>query len=372
MINIRILQTKACLILLLLSVASSFSADTFAKESKSYIEKDTLQVGYTLSPPFLNKKNDQLIGPSYWLWQEVFADKDIAFNYKEMSHEELLKALKTGEVDISMSPLTINDERLENFDFTVPFQSVQSGIMVEQQSAFEKAIQFLRSFFSINFFKAMGGLAIVILIFGFLEWLFERKANEEEFDKGIKGLWQGFWWSAVTMTTVGYGDKSPRTTGGRVIALIWMFTAIIIISGFTASIASSLTVNQIDSGKSQMNDFKDKKLATIEASVTEKWLEENFFTNRTSVESSSEFNDLLLNNKVDAIAYDRPVLQSIIKKDSLDQFKLLPTQYNYQYYALGINRSLPDNFKHQLSLSLLRATQTKDWDVILSEYGIEQ
>ena len=362
-------------IILLISLiisGSVFSADNKLPNQLSDFEKDSLTVGYTLSPPFLNEENGQLNGPAYWLWQEVFEDQDLVFNYKKLSHEDLLSALKNGQVDISMSPLTVNADRLAHFDFTVPFQTVQSGMMVEQLSAFEKAMAFLSSFFSINFFKALGGLAVVILIFGLLEWLFERKTNEEEFDKGIKGLWQGFWWSAVTMTTVGYGDKSPRTTGGRVIALIWMFTAIIIISGFTASIASSLTVNQIDSGGEEMKDFKEKKLATIHASATEKWLEDHFFTNRLAVESPSEFKDVLLNQKVDAIAYDRPVLQSIIKKDSLDRFKLLPIQYNAQYYALGLNRNLADDFKRELSLSLLKVTQTKDWDVVLSEYGINQ
>jgi len=368
----RSLHLLTLLLVFQLVSASSFSADMDLYNTSLDIKKDTIEVGYTLSPPFLNKEKGQLNGPSYWLWQEVFADKDINFNYKQMSHEALLSALRSGEVDISMSPLTVNADRLAHFDFTEAFQTVQAGIMVEQRSAFEKAMAFLASFFSMNFFKALGGLAVVILIFGFLEWLFERKANEEEFDKGIKGLWEGFWWSAVTMTTVGYGDRSPRTTGGRIVALIWMFTAIIIISGFTASIASSLTVNQIDSGGDEMKDFKDKKLATIQASATEKWLEDHFFTNRLAVEKPSEFEDLLLDQKVDAIAYDQPLLQSIIKEDSLDRFKLLPIQYNAQYYALGLNRKLPDNFKRELSLSLLKVTQTKDWEVVLSEYGINQ
>lgn len=332
---------------------------------------DTLIVGYTVSPPFLMETNDQLEGPSFWLWQNIFEDQGYNFKYKALAHDDLLKSLKSGEVDLSMSPLTVNADRFKNIDFTMPFQTVHAGIMIEQKSAFEQALAFLGSFFSLNFFKALGGLAVVILMFGFLEWLFERKENEEEFDKGIKGLWQGFWWSAVTMTTVGYGDKSPRTTGGRVVALVWMFTAIIIISGFTASIASSLTVNQIDSSANQLKDFKEKKLATIEASATEKWLEDNFYTNRIAVKSSADFTDALLNKKADAIAYDQPVLQSIIKKDSLDQFKILPIKYHPQFYALGLNRNLPDNFKRQLSLSLLEVTQTKDWEVVLSEYGIE-
>ena len=48
------------------------------------------------------------------------------------------------------------------------------------------------------------------------------------------------------MTAVGYDDKSPRTHGGKIVSLIWMFTAIIIVSGFTASIAASLTVDNLE------------------------------------------------------------------------------------------------------------------------------
>ena len=363
---------KRILIILLIGIMTYSSIHA---QSLSEIRKnepiDTLVVGYTLSPPFLKKDNEGLKGPSYWLWQNIFEDQGFAFRYRELAHDDLLAGLRSGAVDVSMSPLTVNADRYEDIDFTIPFQTVHSGIMIEQESAFEKALAFLSSFFSMNFFKALGGLAVVILIFGFLEWLFERKKNEEEFSNGIRGLWEGFWWSAVTMTTVGYGDKSPRTTGGRIVALIWMFTAIIIISGFTASIASSLTVNQIDSGADQINDFKGKKLATIEASATEKWLEDNFFTNRTSVKSTDDLTSVLINDKADAIAYAQPALRSLMKKDSLDQFKVLPIKYNPQYYAIGLNVQLPDNFKRQLSLSLLKVTQTKDWEVVLSEYGIE-
>ncbi|MFM8558760.1 MAG: potassium channel family protein [bacterium] len=46
------------------------------------------------------------------------------------------------------------------------------------------------------------------------------------------------WWSVVTVTTVGYGDLSPQTTLGRVIAALLMFTGIGTIGMMTGSIAT--------------------------------------------------------------------------------------------------------------------------------------
>ena len=94
---------------------------------------------------------------------------------------------------------------------------------------------------------ALVALALVLMVAGFCIWLFERRQNAAQFGEGsvARGLGDGFWWSAVTMTTVGYGDKAPKTFGGRVVALIWMFVSLIIIASFTASIAASLTANRL-------------------------------------------------------------------------------------------------------------------------------
>jgi len=94
--------------------------------------------------------------------------------------------------------------------------------------------------------------------------------------------------NGVTMTTVGYGDKSPKTVGGRIVALVWMFTAVMIISGFTASIASSLTVNQIGSSKYDIQDYKESQLGTIGESGSDRWLRDNFFPHKTTYSSMNQ------------------------------------------------------------------------------------
>lgn len=55
----------------------------------------------------------------------------------------------------------------------------------------------------------------------------------------------GIWWSIVTLTTVGYGDISPTTAGGRVVAGIIMFFGIGILGMLSANLASIMIQNRI-------------------------------------------------------------------------------------------------------------------------------
>ncbi len=50
----------------------------------------------------------------------------------------------------------------------------------------------------------------------------------------------GIWWSIVTLTTVGYGDISPSTAGGRILAVLIMFFGIGLLGMLSASLATLL------------------------------------------------------------------------------------------------------------------------------------
>jgi ABC-type amino acid transport substrate-binding protein len=331
---------------------------------------DTLVIGYNIIPPFVTEEHGELSGPSVWLWEKIAEEHQIPCVYKKMPLESLLSKLSAGEIDLSLSPLTITHGRSEVMDFSSPYYVTHATILVKDISYFDQLLDFVRSVLSIHFFRALGALAFVILIFGFMVWIFERKHNKEEFGHGWKGLWSGFWWSAVTMTTVGYGDKSPRTSGGRIIALIWMFTVIIIISGFTAGIASSLTVNQISASADKIADFKKKNLGTMADSGTDHWLIHNFYTNKTTFGSLEQMITALYEGQIDAIAYDRPILQYLVKEDSLNDLTLLDIKYNPQFYAIGMSKDLPVSMQDRINLSMLEITEEMNWKLVLAEFNL--
>ena len=66
----------------------------------------------------------------------------------------------------------------------------------------------------------------------------------------IKTFSDGLWWAVTTVTTVGYGDRYPTTTEGRMLAVLLMITGISLVGVITASVAAwFVKMSQEDSNK---------------------------------------------------------------------------------------------------------------------------
>lgn len=66
----------------------------------------------------------------------------------------------------------------------------------------------------------------------------------------IKTFSDGLWWAVTTVTTVGYGDRYPTTTEGRLLAVLLMITGISLVGVITASVAAwFVKLSQDDGGQ---------------------------------------------------------------------------------------------------------------------------
>ncbi|XP_048579794.1 uncharacterized protein LOC5501224 isoform X1 [Nematostella vectensis] len=98
------------------------------------------------------------------------------------------------------------------------------------------------------FDKVIGTWPVIVLplvmayIAGAVMWFLDSKMNPGHFPQSfIHGTWEGLWWSFVSITTVGYGDRSPVSYSGRIFAVSWTLTGIIIVSLATGVLTTSLT-----------------------------------------------------------------------------------------------------------------------------------
>lgn len=81
---------------------------------------------------------------------------------------------------------------------------------------------------------AFGGVVLLVYVSALAMLQVER----DHPDAGITTFGDAVWWSIATVTTVGYGDLSPRTPEGRVIAVALMLGGIALVGAVTASLAS--------------------------------------------------------------------------------------------------------------------------------------
>jgi voltage-gated potassium channel len=96
------------------------------------------------------------------------------------------------------------------------------------------ALRLAKRHFGSRRFHYVGLVAIATVLLG-AAGVYAVEGDE---NRAISSYGDALWWAVVTATTVGYGDVSPVTAEGRVIAVVLMLTGIGVIGVFTATVAS--------------------------------------------------------------------------------------------------------------------------------------
>jgi ABC-type amino acid transport substrate-binding protein len=281
-------------------------------------------------------------GISVDLWREIAALRRWEWEWKEAPNTNaLVDMVARGEADVGVAAITMKPSRAELVDFSNSMYESGLGIAVRARMA--GAFASLGTFLSGSFLRMIGGLLVILAVVGTLIWLVERKANPEHFESDARrGIFSGIWWSAVTMTTVGYGDKSPRSTAGRVVALLWMFAGVVMISSFTAVVASTLTTRQIASSVRGEQDLAHVRVGAKTGEAPFDFLQAKGIR-PVAFESIGEGLAALAASQIDAFVHDQPVLKYELIEDADlgGALQVLPEPMQEEEYGIAVTPTPP-------------------------------
>ena len=196
-----------------------------------------------------------------------------------------------------------------------------------------------KPFFGWAALSSLGGLMILLFLVGNLIWLAERRRNTEHFPpQYLHGVGNGMWFALVTLTTVGYGDRSPVTRTGRSIAGIWMLMSLLALSSITAGLASAFTVSLSKLEPSAIQDRSDlrgKTVSVVAGTTSATWAKIYGARARESV-SLEKAIDLLSKGEVAAVLFDEAPLRYYLQQQPEAPFKMAPFALSSQTYGFVV------------------------------------
>jgi polar amino acid transport system substrate-binding protein len=343
-------------------VPSSVHADVDAGQPRAKIVVGTMRV-----PPFVLRSDDgQWSGLSIDLWKRIADELKVPFAFREFDYDlaGLLDAVEHGRVDAAIAAIPITQEGEARFDFTHPYFAAGLGIAVrgEPQGSLAGTMTGL---FAYQFVVAVAALFGLLLFVGTLIWLLERRQKSHFDSRASRGIADGVWWAAVTMTSTGYGDKVPATLGGRVLAIVWMFASIFLVALFSATLASSFVVGRLKTGISGPDDLARVRVAAVSGSTGEQWLNAQGLNTRTYPFVIQAMKSLQRGD-VQALVYEKAILGYMIKEYGWNELRALPHTLAVREYAIALPNDSP--IKKSINLALLKVVHGPTWKDIIQRY----
>ncbi|TVR45486.1 MAG: ABC transporter substrate-binding protein [Planctomycetota bacterium] len=360
-----LLALAACLICL----SGWLQAEEAPSDEATHNAPPQLLIGTRHAPPFSYQDAEgNWRGLSIQLLDEL--SSVIGFTYRLQAFDsmsKLLDAASQGDVDMAAAAITITPSREARMDFSHPFHFTGLGIAVPYREPRSSWLIALGALFSTEFLVPIFFLSLLLTGIGIAIWLAERRRNPQFQEDPLTGIGAGFWWSAVTMTTVGYGDKAPITLPGRLIALVWMFAALILIASVTAQITSALTISAFQQGITGPDDLVRSRVGVVEATTANQWAESEGLR-RQSYANLEQALAALAIGEVGAVVHDHPLLTHQVRQLPAGSLMMVDGTFERQDYGIAMELGSP--LRKDINQALIDLVTSARWSEWLGRYGL--
>lgn len=327
----------------------------------------TIRVAIHDKPPFaFLDEHGKWRGIGVDLWEIIAKKQGWKYQYVEFANEELIPAITTQKADLIVGELLVNSEDERIVDFSQPFLESKISVAVPLHIWRPTWLHLLLHAFDWTLVRVFLGFIPILLIVSFLIWKLERHRPDGHFGGNtLQGIGSAFWFSAVTMTSTGFGDKVPVTPLGRALAIVWMLISLLLITAFTASVASTVASARTGDMIRLPEDLRHYRNGVLAGSHGAQMLT-SYHAPIVPFETYEAGLAALSEGKIDTMIGASVSLQYIISKHYPHSIYLLAHTLYLSRVAFAFPLNSP--LRKELNISLLQEIHSPSWSELLKSY----
>ncbi len=316
-----------------------------------------LRVGVNINPPFMFKSDEgQWTGVSISLWEEVARRLSIPYEYVQT--DELLQKIHRGDLDLCLA-LTMHPDRLSLVNFSQPYLFDSSIVAVARHSIFLKTKLLLIAIWDCGILGIFFGMISAAVIFSALIVFFEREKNKRHFGGTVvEGFASALWFSVVTMTGVGFGDKTPRTLLGRLASFALILSGLLFLALFTATAVSAINSVNYQKAEVKVDDLSHYNNGVPKNSRMRAVLENKGIPPRL-YESFRDGLNALSRGEITAFSGDGLIMRYHLIREHQGQFQIEKISDEPAYWAFACSLSLPN--LSEINREIISITLSPEW-----------
>jgi polar amino acid transport system substrate-binding protein len=330
-------------------------------------KQETLRVATRLVKPFVFEEGGHLTGFSIELWQEISKQLGAKTQFiVKPSVKELLDATRSKEADLAIAAISITAERERDWDFSQPMFDAGLQILTPALSTRSGIIAgIVSALFNSAFLPILALVLVTVVIAGHVVWFFERRRSSGLLASSayFPGIFESCWWAAATLAT--QADQMPKSPAARIVAVIWMFTAVVFIAYFTAAVTSSLTLQQLRGDIKGPEDLPGKRVASVRGSTSVEYLTRHHIEAKefNTVEETSQ---ALQQGDADAVVYDAPVLLYFASHEGKGKVQVVGSIFRKESYGI----LFPSDSRHRkpINEALLKLREDGTYDRLYAKW----
>ena len=262
----RQLRNTLLLGLGMLSLCSSLTARGRAEATLQNIQAP-INVIWFPDKPYALDQGGIPTGFEIDLWRMIAESRQIPYRIKRAdSFKGMLESVSSGESDLAIGGILINENRSKKFDYTFPTSTSEMKIYTvsKETSTPVKVVQILLSSEAIIIFT---GLIMIVAFFAIPVWILERKEHRKIFEKGA--LHELIY---ILQKTLLLSTDHTKRTATRILSMTSLFARVLLTAYFASYILKVTSKELLESGdvannRLNLSNINQKTFVQVPASI---------------------------------------------------------------------------------------------------------